>query len=389
MIDKKKEIVEEKIFWGRMVKDFKLYTAKEVHELSLGKEEFVTEDNKYALTYVHPYERKGRRDKNSDGNDKPRVKVSSFFKRKISLEDYHELYGKDHELLSVGHKVHYAESEWHATWKERVKDFCKIEKRFYPDGKYQRDGYTIADAYYEETNTVIEFQKSFDDEALKKTDVYKKQNVRLIWLFYLPILEVYEVNDVYNLREDNFFHFFRITDSTPDFYENNIVFVQDKNDKIYLVNDLKRVEANSELQATVRYFDKDLFFETPNDFVDWLKKDWKNSEYYRKNKVIDDVSTLQVILETFNDTDVKKVYLQDISKPDKYGRPLIYCFYKEKSKFIMDKDGRYGSIICKIVNNWYEPNWLADEFYHNPNNKKWRLLTTNLKKYRSHIEFKK
>ena len=99
----------------------------------------------------------------------------------------------------------------------------------------QQSGYKIADAYYTEKNTVIEFQKSFDDDVLEKSVFYKKENMRLIWLFYLPTLSVFESEGKYKIREDNLYHFFRIEKIQPGFYQDNLIFLQDKNDKIYYV----------------------------------------------------------------------------------------------------------------------------------------------------------
>ena len=107
-------------------------------------------------------------------------------------------------------------------------------------GIAQKDGYRIADAYYAESNTVIEFQKSFDDSAIGKSDFYKNEKIKLIWLFYLPTLEVYLEDSKFNIREDNFYHFFRIENINHDFFTNNIVFLQDKTDKIYFVNKLTK-----------------------------------------------------------------------------------------------------------------------------------------------------
>ena len=84
----KEDLAKEQVFQGRMIKAFKLYTAQEVFEKNLEQEEFVTQDLLYSLKYVAPYERKGRRDKFSDGLDKPMVHVSAFFGKVLSLKGY-------------------------------------------------------------------------------------------------------------------------------------------------------------------------------------------------------------------------------------------------------------------------------------------------------------
>lgn len=95
---------KEKIFYARMVKNFELYTAQEVFEKNLENEEFVDPENKWALKYVAPYERQGRTDQNTNGKDKPRVQVGAFFRKKLSLNDHHEIYGVNKLLKSVEHK---------------------------------------------------------------------------------------------------------------------------------------------------------------------------------------------------------------------------------------------------------------------------------------------
>ena len=82
----KKNTAEEKVLLARMVKDYGLYSAQDVFEQHLEKEEFFTQDGNFSLKYVAPYERKGRKDKNSDGFDKPKVKVSAFLEKFLVYE---------------------------------------------------------------------------------------------------------------------------------------------------------------------------------------------------------------------------------------------------------------------------------------------------------------
>lgn len=381
MDDIKRNKAQEQVFLARMISDFNLYTAEEVHKFGLKNEEFITPDNKFSLKYVAPYERKGRKDKNSDGNDKPRVKVSGFFRKVISLSDHRELYGINSSLYKAEHKIHQTESEWHAAWKERVKDFCELEKRFYYNNVAVKKGYKIADAYYSETDTVIEFQKSFSDEALNKSEFYKKEGKKLIWLFYLPTLGVFEDENLYKIREDNFYHFFRIEDLVPNFYEDNIVFIQDKHEKIYLVKRLNRISSNDELDATVRCFDTDLVFENSNEFVYWLKFEWIKSSYFNKNNNLIELKSIEEILEPFFCSNDKMIYLQNATKNDINGYPLIYCFVKDETGFRTNQYG-YISYRCYINNvGYYSVNSKWEHTNHNQRNKKWVLLATDNKKY--------
>ena len=376
----KLNLAEEKVFLARMVKDFGLYSAQDVFEKHLEAEEFYTQDGKFSLKYVASYERKGRRDKNSDGLDKPRVKVSAFFRKVLSLSDHRELYGVNESLKSAEHNVHTYESEWHDGWKERVKDFCEVEKRFYPNGTPTKSGYKIADAYFEQVNTVIEFQKSFDDEALSKCKFYANEKIKLIWLFYVPTLSVFEENSLYKIREDNFYHFFRIEKLMPGFYDENVVFLQDKNDKIYHIKSLGRVETNIELEGTIRCFEKSLCFEDSDSFAKWLKYDWKDSKLYSNTNDME-FKSIEEILEPFRESPDKMFYLQNCEKKDKNGHYLIYAFIKDNGIIREDVFG-YTGYRCYInYADRYSVNSNWDSTTHNPKTKKWILLATNLRKY--------
>ena len=378
---------EEKVFLARMVKDFGLYSAQDVFKQHLEDEEFYTQDGKFALKYVAPFERKGRRDKNSDGLDKPREKVKAFFRKVLSLNDHRELYGVNESLKSAEHNVHTYESEWHDGWKERVKDFCEVEKRFYPNGVPTKSGYKIADAYYEQANTVIEFQKSFDDEALSKCNFYANEKIKLMWLFYVPTLSVFEENSLYKIREDNFYHFFRIEKLMPDFYDENVVFLQDKNDRIYHIKSLGRVKTNVELEGTIRCFEKSLVFNTPDSFARWLRYDWENSQLYSNTNKLE-FKSIEEILEPFNGSPDKMFYLQNCEKKDKNGHYLIYAFIKDNGIIREDAFGYTGyRCFIKYVDR-YSVNSSWDPTTHNPKTKKWILLATNLRKYNDLIPIK-
>ena len=385
----KLNLAEEKVFLARMVKDFGLYSAQDVFEQHLENEEFYTQDGQFALKYVAPFERKGRRDKNSDGLDKPRVKVKAFFRKVLSLSDHRELYGVNESLKSAEHNVHTYESEWHDGWKERVKDFCEVEKRFYPNGIPTKSGYKIADAYYKQANTVIEFQKSFDDEALSKCKFYANEKIKLIWLFYVPTLSAFEENSLYKIREDNFYHFFRIERIMPNFYDENVVFLQDKNNKIYHIKSLGRVGTNIELEGTIRCFEKSLCFEDSDSFAKWLKYDWKDSKLYSKKKI--EYKSIDEIISEFKGKEDKMFYLQNCEKKDVNGNHLIYCFIKDNGVIREDNAGMgYLGYRCSIGDNgYYSANKSWKSTTHNPKTKKWNLLATNLHKYSDLIEIDK
>ena len=203
----------------------------------------------------------------------------------------------------------------------------------------------------------------------------------------MPTLSVFENNNLYNIREDNFYHFFRIEDFMPDFFEKNIVFVQDKTDKIYLVKNMKRVESTDELEATVRYFDMNLRFNTSLEFVYWLRNDWESSPYYKGNSINDELKSIEEILIPFKDSNEKMFYLQNCTKNDINGNKLIYCFVKDEGKgFRMNQHGyiSYRSYIG--IDGYYHANKSWKETNQSPTSKKWILLATNKKRFNNPID---
>lgn len=354
--------------------------------MKLASDEFVDPEQKYLLKFVAPYERQGRTDSTTPGSEKPKVKVRAFFRKKISLKDHHELHGVNERLKSTEHNVHFEESAWHKEWQERVKDFCEIERRFYPGGIPTKEGYKIADAYYPETNTAIEFQKSFDDSALDKSEFYTAENIRLVWLFYLPTLSVFEADGRYKIGEDNFYHFFRIDDVKPGFYKNNVIFIQDKNNQIYFVDKLERVETGEELEGTVRFFQKGLKFASPDEFAHWLRFEWPKSSLYKKSNVNDEARSITEILSDFEDKPDKMFYLQNCIKKDKHGNNMIYAFVKDAGKIRGDSQCYYSYRCFDKVGVYYRVNSNWEMTIQSKTKKKWILLATNLKKYHDEVE---
>jgi len=385
----KKNLAEEKVYKGRMVSDFCLYTAQEAYNQKLREQEFVDPEIKWSLKLVDPYNRQGRTDKITPGTDKPRVHVNAFFRKKLSLSDHRELYGINTELTTTEHRYHERDSEWHNLWKERVKNFCEIEKRIYPDGSPQKEGYKIADAFYTETNTVIEFQKAFDDKALEKSTFYKKENKRLMWVFYLPTLEVFKDDEKYKIREDNFFHFFRIDALLPNFFKENLVFLQDKKDRIYYVEQLERVETQNDLEASVRYFKCNKTFTNPAEYVEWLRRDWPKSDFFIKFGTNNNLKSLDELLLPLKDSNDKMFFLQNGTKNDINGKILIYCFVKDGTAFRFEKPSYISYRCFKNKYGQYDVNSTWDKTYHNPKDKKWILLATESKKYSEEIVLEK
>lgn len=388
MFMSKKELAEEKMYRARRVKDCRLYSAMEVYELKLSSDNFVDPERQWHLTYVAPYERRGRTDSKTPGSEKPKVKVRAYFKKKLSLNDYHELHGVNDELKTTEHIIHHEESEWHKGWQARVSHFCEIEKRFYPDDVVTKEGYKIADAYYEEANTVIEFQASFGDNAFSKTSFYSHEKIRLIWLFYLPTLTVFENEGLYKIGEDNLYHFFRVEDKMPGFFEDSIVFIQDSEGKIYHVDHLGRVATSSELEGTVRFFDKGLKFEDSETFALWLQNDWPKSELFRNGKSDIELRSATDILSEFEGKPDSFFYMQNCTKNDINGKSLIYCFRKDNGVIRGDTDCYY-SYRCFDKNGiFFVVNKQWRRTIQSKTSKVWLLLATNRKKYHDEVKIK-
>lgn len=139
------------------------------------------------------------------------------------------------------------------------------------------------------------------------------------------------------------YHFFRIEDLMPGFFENNVVFIQDEKERIYYVGKLGRVDSKTELEATVRYFEKGLTFGGSDSFAVWLKDEWPESPLFNKNKEKLALKSISEILADFKGKPDSFFYLQNCAKNDRNGKPLIYCFEKDQ---INQEDPCYDGYRC-------------------------------------------
>ena len=81
-----------------------------------------------------------------------------YFRLYYSYEEYKSLYPERADRYQiVANMRRYEESEWHRNWKANVSDFCHIEKTI--QNKELRQ-WKIADAYYADMKTCVEFQNS-------------------------------------------------------------------------------------------------------------------------------------------------------------------------------------------------------------------------------------
>ncbi len=193
-----------------------------------------------------------------------------YFRLYISYEDYKRMYpdrpSREDFLMF---KRRFYETQWHQEWKNKFSHFCKIEKYI---KNHKTNKWKYADAFYEETQTCIEFQHSYiamDFE--KRNEFYSELSIDTVWLCNLPCAEDKNAPDGnIEILEDNAWGFFRISEN-PDNLLNHKVYIQAKSGKIYRVKELLRRESSTELKSTIRYFVPTEIY-TENEFIDAVKR---------------------------------------------------------------------------------------------------------------------
>lgn len=231
-----------------------LVSAEEVKDgLYSRYEEFVDPEYEFKVQFV-----KGARN-----NGAP------YFRLYYSYEEYKKLYPDRADRYEiVANMRHYQESEWHRFWKEAVSDFCSIEKYI---KNPNTNKWKFADAFYDKTQTCIEFQHSYiawDFE--ERNEFYSALSINTIWLYDLPNANTREdENGNIEILEDNARGFFRISEN-PDNLKNFRVYIQVKSGLIYRVNELLRRDSNTEQKSTIRLFVPAEIY-TEEEFVDAIK----------------------------------------------------------------------------------------------------------------------
>ena len=215
-----------------------LVSAEEVRDGMYNRyEEFVDPEYEFKVQFV-----KGARN-----NGAP------YFRFYYSYEEYKKLYpGRASRYEIVADMRRYKESEWHQKWKANVSDFCSIEKCI-------KNSYTnkwkFADAFYNETQTCIEFQHSYiawDFEERNK--IYADLSINTIWLYDLPRANARkDKKGNIEILEDNARGFFRISENL-DNLKRHCVYIQVKSGMIYRVRKLLRREISAEQKSTIRFF---------------------------------------------------------------------------------------------------------------------------------------
>ena len=176
-----------------------------------------------------------------------------YFRLYYSYEEYKKLYpDRASRYEIVANMRRFEECEWHKTWKERVSDFCAIEKCIKNPWTNKRK---FADAFYEETQTCIEFQHSYIAWDFEERNVfYSALSIKTVWLYDLPHANTRLCEDgSIEILEDNARGFFRISEDSDNLTK-NCVYIQVKSGKIYRVKALLRRDITKEQKSTIRYF---------------------------------------------------------------------------------------------------------------------------------------
>ena len=176
-----------------------------------------------------------------------------YFRLYYSYEDYKRLYPERADRYQiVANMRKYEESEWHQTWKANVSGFCCIEKTIH-NKELRR--WKVADAYYADAKTCIEFQHSYISFHFEeKNEFYRALSLQSVWLYDLSRSNINLRDDgSIDILEDNAKGFFRISENA-DNLRDNFVYIQVKSGKIYRVTELERRETSQKLKSTIRYF---------------------------------------------------------------------------------------------------------------------------------------
>ena len=231
-----------------------LVSAEEVKDGFYSRyEEFVDPEYEFKVQFV-----KGARN-----NGAP------YFRLYYSYEEYKKLYPDRADRYEiVANMRHYQESKWHRHWKEEMSEFCSIEKCI---KDHTTNKWKFADAFYDKTQTCIEFQHSYiawDFE--ERNEFYSALSINTIWLYDLPNANTREdENGNIEILEDNARGFFRISES-PDNLKNFRVYIQVKSGLIYRVNELLRRDSHTEQKSTIRFFVPAEIY-TDEEFVNAIK----------------------------------------------------------------------------------------------------------------------
>lgn len=333
-------------------------TAEEVRDgLYSRDEEFVDPEYEFKVQFV-----KGAR--NNGG---------PYFRLYYSYEEYKKLYPERASRYEfVANMRRFEESEWHKRWKENLSGFCITEKFIKnPHTKKRR----FADAFYEKTQTCIEFQHSYialDFE--ERNEFYSALSINTIWLYDLPRANARQDEDGnIEILEDNARGFFRISEN-PDNLKKHHVYIQVKSGLIYRVNELLRRDSSTEQKSTIRYFVPTEIY-TEQEFIEAIK--FNEIKVYKNEKWTQDEPRS---LDELWNSNFSWMIVQNVEEPDE--KLFINC----NDKGEMFRDLKNNCIKYKYVDNKYENEQLKDKKEYHLSHKKEKLQIWILVKARKHSE---
>ena len=304
-----------------------LVSAEQVKEgLYSRDEEFVDPEYEYRVRFV----------KGAKNNGGP------YFRLYYSREEYKKLSPERASRYEiVADMRRYQECKWHRMWKDKLSDFCEIEKCI---KNPRTKKWKFADAYCDLNRTCVEFQHSyiaFDFE--ERNAFYAELSINTLWLYDLTKANIrYDESGRVQILEDNARGFFRISENAENL-KRHPVYIQVKNGNIYRVKELYRLPSSAEYQSTIRYFEPDEVY-TEDEFINAVrlgrigKKEKKTSERKQAHTlfelwnpkyswmIVEDVKTGEQIWLRHNGhggmyTDFKSGCIQYKYADDKYAIP--------------------------------------------------------------------
>lgn len=324
----------------------------------------------------------GKYDRNSNFTDlEYNYRVTYVKKAKgVNGKPYFRIYlAHDEYLITQGKKTtkqeiiqnmrHFKECEWHRNWKELFSSFCGKEniEKYIKNSSINK--YKLADAYNKKTNTVFEFQHSYIDfDFDDKNSFYRSLNINIIWLYDVSDLEIKQIDDnTFHILEDNSKGFFKVSE-VPINLEDNFIYIQGVDKKIYRVKKLlrKRLNIESDKKATIREFNTSEIY-TIDEFLKYCE-----NNYF----LIKEPKSLNDYYDS-NLPDFFAVFLEGIAKSERQ----IIKVSKRSDGFLRDKQNGnikywYGYFDEKLNN--YQTKSI--KYYHlskeDAKNKSWIFLAS-------------
>lgn len=326
----------------------RIVSADEVLAGSVSKDhDFVDVEYNFRVTFV-------RGAKNHGG---------PYFRLYWSLEDYKKYSPEQKERYDILRGMnHFAESQWHREWEEKVEGFAKTEKviKNPETGKYKR-----ADAFIDEHKLCIEFQHSYIAfDFRERNEFYSALGYKIVWLYDLSKHSAKTTEEGYiQVLEDNARGFYRVAEEEKDLTDHP-VFIQVKGGIIYKVTKLYRKEIEGEKKSTIRYFYPDAIF-TEEEFIQALRTN--DERLFVLEKKIDSIYNLW-------DKECSRMVFENTET----GKQII--IYGKNGE--MNEDFATGCITYQFVYFDYKTHWYSiksQKFYnlgHSDAHKKvWKVLS--------------